>query len=284
MNERIVPVNGVDLCVETFGDRSDPGILLIMGSAASMDWWEEEFCRRLASGGRFVIRYDHRDTGRSVSYEPGAPPYTMQDLAADAAGLVDALGFPRAHVVGMSMGGAIAQLVALDHPGRVASLTLISTGPAAPGPEDPDLPGMSAETMAAFAVAEPDWTDRDAVIDYLLQLARVSASQSRPFDEASFRDLAGRAIDRTRNVQASLTNHHLMGGGERLRHRLPDLDLPTLVVHGDEDPVVHPANGRALAKEIPGARLVTLERTGHELPPAAWDTVVPAILEHTAAR
>src|SRR5688500_10114040 len=137
--EKMVRANGVDLCVEAFGDPTDPALLLIMGSSASMDWREDELCRRLA-GSRFVIRYDQRDTGRSVTYPAGAPPYTMHDLAADAVGVLDAFGLARAHVVGMSMGGAVAQLVALDHADRVMSLTLIATAAAGPGPDDPDLP------------------------------------------------------------------------------------------------------------------------------------------------
>jgi pimeloyl-ACP methyl ester carboxylesterase len=131
-------VRGVELCAETFGDPSAPPLLLIMGSGASMDWWEEDFCERLAAGGRFVVRYDHRDTGQSVTYPPGKPDYTGDDLMADAVGVLDALGLASAHVVGMSMGGALAQLVALDHPDRVASLTLISTSPA--GRANPTCP------------------------------------------------------------------------------------------------------------------------------------------------
>jgi len=119
--------------VQTFGYAGDPAILLIMGAAASMDWWEDGFCERLAVGRRFVIRYDHRDTGRSVSYQRGAPPYALRDLAADAVGLLDAFSLARAYLVGFSMGGAIAQLVTLDHRGRVESLTLIATSPAGPG-------------------------------------------------------------------------------------------------------------------------------------------------------
>jgi pimeloyl-ACP methyl ester carboxylesterase len=272
LHDEILEANGVDLCVETFGDPSDAAILLIMGSSASMDWWEDEFCERLAAGSRFVIRYDHRDTGRSVSYEPGAPEYTMRDLAADAVGVLDALGVARASVVGMSMGGAIAQLVALDHPGRVASLTLISTAPAAPGSDDPDLPRMSEETGALFAAAaEPDWSDRAAVMDYLVHLARVSASTARPFDEPAFRALAGRVFDRTVNIESSMTNHNAIAGGDRWRERLGELSMPTLVVHGTDDPVVPYGSGVALAREIPGAELLALEQTGHELPPPTWD-------------
>jgi pimeloyl-ACP methyl ester carboxylesterase len=278
----IIEANGVELCAETFGDPDDPAILLIGGSSASMDWWETEFCERLAAGSRFVIRYDHRDTGQSVTYEPGAPGYAGEDLVADAVGVLDALGVRRAHVVGISMGGAIAQLVALDHRDRVASLTVISTSPAGPGPDDPDLPTMTEETVAEFAVDEPDWSDRDAVVDYLTHLARVSAARTRPFDEAEFRELAGRVFDRTRNMASSMKNHDLLEGGDRWRERLAALSVPTLVIHGTEDPVLPYGNGVALAKDIPGAELLTVEQMGHELPRAVWDVLVPAILEHTS--
>ena len=135
--QRIIDANGVRLCVDTTGDAADPAILLISGMGGSMDWWEEEFCQRLASGqgqgGRFVIRYDHRDTGRSVSYPAGAPGYTGADLAADVVGVLDALGRRSAHLAGVSIGGALAQQVALAHPDHVDSLVLISTSPAVQG-------------------------------------------------------------------------------------------------------------------------------------------------------
>jgi len=282
-HDRVVRANGVDVCLETFGDPGDPAILLIMGSTASMDWWEDEFCERLAAGPRFVIRYDHRDTGRSVSYEPGAPPYGLRDLEADAVGLLDAVGVVRAHLVGMSMGGGIAQLVALDHPDRVASLTLIATAPAALGPDDPDLPQMPEATRAKFAAAaEPEWSDREAVIDYIVYLERVCASGSRSFDEAAMREVAVRALDRTDSIASFMTNHGVIDEGERWRERLGELHVPTLVVHGTEDPVLPYANGVALAREIPGAELLTLEHTGHELPRATWDVVVPALLQPTS--
>ena len=249
--DKIVQANGADLCVGTFGDPSDPPILLIGGSSASMDWWEDEFCERLADGRRFVIRYDHRDTGQSVTYEPGAPGYTSDDLVADAVGVLDACGVPSAHIVGISMGGALAQLVALDYADRVASLTLIATSPAGPGPDDPDLSTMSDETVARFAVDEPDWSDREAVVDYLTHLARASASTSRPFDEAEFRELAGRVFNRTINMASSMKNHDVLEGGDRWRERLAELRVPTLVIHGTEDPVLPYGNGLALAKDIP---------------------------------
>jgi pimeloyl-ACP methyl ester carboxylesterase len=281
-SERIVRANGVDLCVETFGDRADPAILLIMGAAASMLSWEDEFCGRLAAGSRLVIRYDHRDTGRSVGYEPGSPPYTLHDLTADAVGLLDALGLRRAHLVGMSMGGAIAQLLALDHPDRVASLTLISTSPAGRGPDDPDLPPMSEETRSRFTERpEPDWSDRAAAIDYIVGLERACAGPGY-FDEAATRELASRVLDRTANIESSMSNHFAMDAGDRWRERLGKVSAPTLVVHGAQDPVLPYGHALALVNEIPAAQLLTLEQTGHALPRATWDVVVPAILSHTS--
>ena len=283
-NERIIRANGVDLCVQAFGDIADPPILLIMGGASSMDWWEEGFCERLMAGSRFVIRYDHRDTGRSVSYEPGAAPYSLRDLAEDVVGLLDAFGLESAHLVGMSVGGWIGQLVALDHPDRVASLTLISTSPTA-GPSDPDLPEMSEELRATFAeeAPEPDWSDRDAVIDYMVEGERPFAG-SRSFDEAAIRQIAARAFDRTTNLASGITNHAGIDSGDQWRERLGEVSAPTLVIHGTEDPMFPYGNAVALAKEIPGARLLALERVGHEVPPRdRWDVVVPAILRHTAS-
>src|SRR3954466_7276320 len=133
MTERMVEANGVELCTEHFGDPANPPILLIMGIGASMLWWEEGFCQLLADGGRFVIRYDHRDTGRSVTSEPGRPGYSSADLVADAGGVLDAYGIPVAHLVGVSAGGALAQSLTLERPDRVGSLVLISTSPVVAG-------------------------------------------------------------------------------------------------------------------------------------------------------
>lgn len=256
-------------------------MLLIAGAASSMDWWEGELCERLASGPRFVIRFDMRDTGRSVSYEPGAPEYTGADLVRDAVGVLDALAVGRAHLVGISMGGGIGQQMALDYPGRVASLTLMSTSPGGP-----DLPRMSEELESVFAEppVEPDWSDRAAVIDYILDGVIPFAGSAR-FDEGPMRILLGRVVDRTINIQSSMTNHRILEGGEPLRPRLHEIVAPTLVLHGTEDPLFPLAHGEALASEIPGARLLALEGVGHEHPPRqVWGLVVNAILEHTAER
>jgi pimeloyl-ACP methyl ester carboxylesterase len=278
--EQVLRTNGVELCAETFGDKRNPAILLIAGGGGSMLSWDEDLCGRLANGTRFVIRYDLRDTGRSVTYEPGSPQYTGLDLVEDAVGLLDASNVDAAHLVAISMGGGIAQIAALDHPDRVASLTLISTSPAVPGA--PDLPPMSEELRAYFAEepAAPDWSDRSAVIDYYVESARPYAARSVSFDEAAWRELGGRDFDRSINL-ASSTNHFAIDGDEG-RGRLRDLHAPTLVIHGTEDPLFPLEHGRALAKEIPGASLLALEQTGHELPRRVWDVVVPAILEHTA--
>jgi pimeloyl-ACP methyl ester carboxylesterase len=278
-NEQLVNVNGVALCVETFGSREDPAILLMMGRAGSMDFWEVDFCQRLAAGGRFVIRYDQRDTGRSVHYPVGAPRYDGNDLIADAVGLLDALGVTRAHLVGLSMGGALAQVAALDHPDRAASLTLIATSPAGP---DPDLPNMSEESVARFtALAAPDWSDPDSVVEYGVAFSRVLAGRGRPFDADGTRALWRRAVDRSVSIEASFANHDAIDGTDRWRERLGEVRAPTLVIHGTDDPVFPPGHGAALAAEIPGAELLLLEGAGHELPRWTWDVAVPAIMAHT---
>ena len=283
-HDRMVRANGVDLCVETFGDRADPArsradpaILLIHGAAASMRGWEDEFCSRLAAGARFVIRFDHRDTGRSVSYETGAPPYSLADLMEDAVGLLDVFELDRAHLVGRSMGGGIAILAALDHPERVASLTLMATSPGGPGLSPPS----DAFLAHVQGGAPPDWSDREAVVDHIIGLLRVFDGGTPQFDEASMRDALARDVDRTVNVASSLTNHFLIDVGEPIRPRLQEIEAPTLVIHGENDPVFPLDHGRALAWEIPGAKLLVLPGSGHLVLEPSWDLVVPAILAHT---
>jgi pimeloyl-ACP methyl ester carboxylesterase len=275
-DEQVVLANGVDICVDTFGDPDNPTVLLIAGMTSSMDWWEPEFCRRLAAAGRFVIRYDHRDTGRSVSYPPGSPGYSADDLVADAAGVLEALQCPSAHVVGISMGGALAQVLALSRPELVDSLTLISTSA---GAGDADLPPISPELRDSFdnPPPEPDFTDRDAVVDYIVESCRPYAARSVPFDDEAIRVVAGRAVDRTSSISSSLTNHGLAEGGGFWRHRLGEITAPTVVIHGDEDPLFPLQHGATLAREIHGAALVTLAHTGHELPQRVWDDVLAAI-------
>jgi pimeloyl-ACP methyl ester carboxylesterase len=279
--ERIVHVNGVDLCVETFGDRADPAIVLIHGAGSTLLSWDAALCERIAAGLRFVARYDLRDSGRSA---PHPTWYTLQDLAADAVALLDAFELERAHFVGMSLGAGIAQLLGLAHPARVASLTLASATPGGPGHRQPDLPGMTEELRAFFAneLPEPDWSDRAAVVEFLVAAERPFAAR---FDEAAARELAGRVFDRSPRLQADLTGTSPFEMGEPWRDRLREVAAPTLVIHGADDPLFPVAHAQALAAEVPGAELLLLEHTGHEyFPPATWDIVVPAILRHTAGR
>jgi pimeloyl-ACP methyl ester carboxylesterase len=275
----MVEANGVELCTESFGDPADPPILLVMGTGASMLWWEEGFCRMLADGRRFVIRYDHRDTGRSVTYEPGHPGYTGADLVADAAGVLDAYGIPAVHVVGVSAGGAFAQLLALDFADRVLSLVLISTSPALPG--ERGLPPPTDEFARFVTSAEVDWSDAESVIEYLVDYSRLLAGGQRPFDETAARELARRDVERARNFAAA-QNHDAIADDGRSREPLSSITAPTLVIHGAADPMFPLEHGVALADEIPDARLLTLERAGHGVDRADWETIVPAVVERTA--
>jgi pimeloyl-ACP methyl ester carboxylesterase len=279
-------INGAELCVDTIGDPAQPAVLLIMGAAASMDRWEEPFCERLAAAGRYVIRYDHRDTGGSTTYPPGRPGYTGDDLVADALGILDRLGVERAHLVGISMGGGIVQRIAVDHPERVLSLTLMSTSPAGSGGDFPDLPPMSEELRAVFRgdeePAEPDWSDREAAIAFLLEAERPYAG-SRGVDEEAMRALLGRVYDRSTSLP-SANNHFILEGSDTARARLAEITAPTLVIHGADDPLFPPAHGEALAREIAGAKLLVIDGLGHEFPPSAWDEVLRALIAVTGSQ
>jgi len=279
MSERVIHTNGVDLCIETFGAPTDPAILLIGGGAASMDWWDEEFCALLAED-RHVIRYDLRDTGRSVSYPAGEPGYTHADLADDAVGILDALGIERAHLVGISMGGDIAQRVAVEHPERVGALTLMSTSPGGVGGPGNDLPPMEPKIAESFSSGDPgpDTSTREGLYEAFLLGERLY-SGTHPIDEEALRTLSYRVFDRTENVAASLTNHFAAAsGGEPTRERLGGIKVPTLVLHGTHDPLFPLGHGEALAREIPGAKLVPLEGVGHQVAPKAlWGLVVGEI-------
>ncbi|MFC4912670.1 alpha/beta fold hydrolase [Actinomadura gamaensis] len=278
-----IDVNGAELYVETFGDPDDPPMLLI---GVTVLTWPDELCKALT--GRYVVRYDLRDAGRSTFADPEAPQYDLRDLATDAAELLTSLNLGPAHVAGLGVGGFIAQLLALDHSDQVASLTLVSTRPVAPGPVDPDLPDHDPDVMGKlFGRPQPDWTDRDAVVDYMTEGAKLLAG-SRGFDEADVRATAGRIFDRAEPTPKAQAASHLgimfaaIDCAPRWRERLREIAVPTLVVHGDEDPFFPHGNAVALAEEIPGASLLTLRGVGQGLPRVTWPTVTDALLRHTS--
>jgi len=279
MSEQVVETDGVELCSESFGDPADPPVLLIMGTGASMLWWEEGFCRMLAGSGRFVIRYDHRDTGRSVTYQPGRPGYSGADLVGDAARVLDAQAIRAAHIVGVSAGGALAQLLALDDADRVLSLVLISTSSALPG--DRELPAPTEEFTRFVSSTQVDWSDAESLTEYLIAYARMLSGGRRPFDEAAARSLVRRDIERAHDFAAA-QNHDIMPDGTLRQGPLSSISVPTLVIHGTADPMFPLGHGEALAEQLPDSTLLTLQDAGHGVERADWATIVPAIVEHTA--
>lgn len=273
--EKIIEANDVALCVETFGDAADPAILLIHGASASM-LWEEGLCEQISVAGRYVIRFDNRDTGRSVNYPPGQPGYALTDMVGDAMGILDTLGIARAHVVGRSMAGATAALAGLLHADRVMSLTLVSTTPGGAG-----LPPGSEEVSRYVGSGGPDPSDAAAVVAFIVGLMKVYAGGSPYYDEDAMRVLAERDVARTRNIASCLSNHFVIDFDWPAGRGLGEVGVPTLVVHGEVDPVFPLAHGKALRDAIPGAELLVMEKAGHELPPPLWDAFVPALVAHT---
>ncbi|WP_407067740.1 alpha/beta fold hydrolase [Mesorhizobium sp. CU2] len=262
---------------QTFGDPADSPILLVMGAMASMLWWPEAFCRELAGRGRFVIRYDNRDTGLSTKYTPGAPPYTFEDMVDDAIRVLDDHGVGKANVVGMSMGGMIAQNLALKYPERVGALSVIFSSPL--GVDTSGLPGMTeAYGKHAAEGGDVDWADRTQVLAYMAKDARALASSLHPFDAERARDLIEADYERSGGL-ASATNHFALKGGGPKRS-IRDLAIPLLVIHGTSDPIFPVEHGAALAKAVAGARLVEIEGGGHELHPDDWPTIIDAIATH----
>lgn len=279
MTEQIIDVDGIELCTSSFGDPTDPPILLIMGIGASMLWWDEGFCRLFADGGRFVVRYDHRDTGRSSVDPPGRPSYSGKDLVADALRVLDAYEIEAAHLVGASAGGAFAQLLALDDPDRVRSLVLISTSPAVSS--GGELPGPTEQFRRFVGTVEVDWSNRDSVIDYLVAYQRVLGGTRRSFDEPAARKLVQRDVDRAHDFTAA-RNHDLLQHEAGSVKPLSSIDVPALIIHGTADPMFPIEHAHALAHEIRGATVLVLEGAGHGVERADWQTIADAILDHTA--
>ena len=287
--ERMIDGNGIEVCTDSFGDPADPAILLVNGAGGSMLGWREEFCERLADAGRFVIRYDNRDTGKTTPQcPPGKPNYTLDDLANDAVSVLDAYQIDQAHIVGISMGGMITQLVGLNHPNRALTLTPIMSTPQA---------GVVTDAFAGKEVAELspphprvlelvtdrdqiDWSDRDTVIKMQVESFATIKGSRYPEDPAVAEFIA-RDFDRALNYASSVNHTPAMAQSNAWHHRLHEISVPTLVIHGDEDPILPYDHGQALHAAISNSTLLTMEGVGHELPQGVWDTVVPAILEHT---
>jgi pimeloyl-ACP methyl ester carboxylesterase len=263
---------------ESWGANELPTVLLIAGTSCTRDWWPPVFCERLAATGVHVIRFDQRDTGASSTFPVGDPGYGLTDMVEDALAVIDAFDVERAHLVGFSQGGWVAQLLALHHPARVASLALLSTRPTEHGAADPDLPEVSTRLMESWAtLPEPDWSNREDVITSYVEGERVLAGTS--FDEEAVRDICATAIARSTNPQ-SASNHPLMRPSPRWRETLGQVHAPTTVIHGTADPLFPIGNGEALAAEIPGAALRIMDGVGHEFPSRIWDEVIDAIGRH----
>lgn len=277
MTERIIRFNDVYICTESFGDISDPTILLIMGATSSMIWWEEDFCKKLSNQGFHVIRYDNRDTGKSITYKYGHPEYTFEDLADDAIQVLDVYRVDKAHIVGMSMGGIITQIVALKYPSRVRTISLVMTSN-----YDSSLPKKDNKVAKAFAkININNWEDKEEVNRYILDRSKVLAGSRHPFNEVRIRNLASKDFDRATHLQ-SMENHGFIKGWGSFLSRTNEINAPTLVIHGTEDSIIPYEHGIHLSEIIPNAVLVTLEGTGHELHHNDWDKIINAISKHAA--
>ncbi len=280
--------NGIELAWESFGDQHAPAVLLIMGLGMQMIGWDEQFCTQLAARGFRVIRFDNRDAGLSTSFDQAGDPnplkvwddlrrkrpataaYHVADLADDAIGLLDALGIRSAHVVGVSMGGMIAQEMAIRHPERVRTLTSImsSTG-------DPDVQGPTFEVLSALLAPFPP--DRAGFIERSVQLARTIGSRGFPFEEARIRRLAGRSFERAYHPSGTRRQLVAIWASGNRKPALAGVHVPTLVLHGAADPLIPVENGRDTAQAIPGARLQIIAGMGHDLPRPVWPQLIDAI-------
>jgi pimeloyl-ACP methyl ester carboxylesterase len=283
--------NGIELCYETFGDQAGEPLILIMGLGAQMILWDDEFCRQLAAGGFYVIRFDNRDIGQSSKLSGGKPlsaiellklrflkipvkaPYLLRDMAGDTVGLMDALGIASAHLVGASMGGMIAQEIAISFPQRVRSLTSImsTTG-------NPRIPGPTREAMAVLMAPPPK--SREEYIERFGRTWKVLRAGSFPEDEAHDRELAERCFARGLNpAGVGRQMRAILASGSR-KARLRTVKAPTLVIHGTVDPLVRPAGGKDTAASIPGAKLMMIERMGHAISIPMWPQIIDAIDKH----
>ncbi|MBG0776640.1 MAG: alpha/beta fold hydrolase [Desulfovibrionaceae bacterium] len=282
--------NGITIEYDTFGDSHSPALLLIMGGGSQMIYWETEFCGLLTGKGFHVIRFDNRDVGLSTKFEqagvpdilaamagkPTEPPYSLEDMADDAVGLLDALGIEKAHVCGASVGGMIAQVVSYRHPDRVLSLTSImsSTG-------NPDLPKIKDEILAEVYKPIPD--EREACIAHQVDMWRKLWSPGFAFEEERLKHLVGESFDRSYYPQGMARQGLAVVVHGYPKSSIASIKAPTLVIHGDKDPFMPVEGGRETARLIPGAKLLVIEGMGHDLPTETWPTITNAMAEHMSA-
>jgi pimeloyl-ACP methyl ester carboxylesterase len=290
MAEQFCTVNDdVTLCYETFGDAADPTMLLVMGLSTQMIGWPDDFCEQLAADGYFVVRFDNRDVGRSSAMKDFGVPtvkqlllrdkraarYSLEHMAADGIGLLDHLGIERAHVVGVSMGGMIAQTMAARFPERVLSLASIISNTGA------RWTGQPSPRMYPLLLKKPP-RDRDGYISHTVDVFTKIGSQGFPVDKDELRRTAERSFDRGLNPAGSTRQlAAIIASGDRTP-LLRTITAPTVVIHGHKDRLVPTSGGRATAKAIPGARLVIIDGMGHDLPRGAWPQMLDAIQENAA--
>jgi pimeloyl-ACP methyl ester carboxylesterase len=289
-DELIAPANGIELCYQEMGDADGEPLLLVMGLATQMLAWDEGFCGLLAEHGFRVIRFDNRDIGRSTRIESaGVPrrldmmagrrasaPYLLRDMAADTIGLMDHLGIESAHVTGASMGGMIAQTMAIEHPERVRSLVSIMSNTGS------RWTGMPSRKAMAVLLGRPP-RGREAAVERAVRTFGVIGSPGYPFDEERLRDVAARSYDRGHSAAGVLRQlHAITASGDRTQ-ALHGVRVPATVIHGNRDVLVRPAGGRATARAIPNARLKLIDGMGHDLPRQLWPVFAGEIAD-TAAR
>jgi pimeloyl-ACP methyl ester carboxylesterase len=288
--------NGIELEYDVTGPADGEPLLLIMGLGAQMTRWSSAFVDKLAAKGLRVIRFDNRDVGLSTKFDAAGLPdlpvifkalsegkpapvaYTLSDMADDAAGLLDALGVARAHIVGASLGGMVAQLVAADHPDKTLSLTSImsTTGNRA-------LPPASPEAMAVLSNRGPDpLVDFEGYLDHSVKSAYVVGSPGYPPDAEELRLRSRNDFNRSYSPAGFQRQYAAAASSPDRRPKLATIKAPTVVIHGEVDPLVPLTGGRDTAENIPGAELVVIEGMGHDLPPALYDTIVEAILKAVA--
>jgi pimeloyl-ACP methyl ester carboxylesterase len=281
-----VDAGAVQLAYETFGDPSHPPLVLVMGLGTQMLGWPEPLCREFAAAGFYVVRFDNRDIGQSTYLDGVESPglaaialrrrsaYTVEDMATDTIGLFDGLGFGRVHLVGASMGGFIAQTVALRAPERLSSLTLMmtSTGSRRVGQPRPRV-------MNAILRAQP-LPSREAVINATVEMIRLIASPGYPFDEPAVRAVVSESFDRGTNPAGTRRQLAAVLVQPDRTRALRTLRVPTLVLHGLHDPLVAVSGGLAIARAIPRARFVGFSGMGHDAPQALWPQLVTEITAH----